>query len=242
MGFKLKAALVAGAMLGAFAGAANAGSVTVLGQNGIWLAGQSSGATVSGYFGADTAPGNSPVQIDLTGPTQTFSATGSTSVDGSCFAGPNGGCYSDQSSFSPAPWSGEYNGPADALIGIFLGAGAPTLGSVGGYVGPTDFVAGSDYQNPANVGPGSYAPQLDQIFLIGDGSGETFTAPPGATRLFLGVADSIGASTGDLGSLSVDFTGGVAAVPEPATWALLLASFAGVGAMMRRRRGLIPAA
>jgi hypothetical protein len=215
--------------------AAWANTVNVNGTAGIWLAGQAIGATVSGFFGSDTAPGNSPVQINLTAPVLTFSATGSTSVDGSCFAGPIGGCYSDQSGFSPSPWSGLYNGPADALIGVFLGASTPTLGLSGGYQGPLSFVPGFDYQNPAHVGPGTYSPVLGQIFLIGDGSGEAFNAPTGATRLYLGVADSIGASTGNLGALTVDVTGGVAAVPEPGTWTLALLGFAGLGFVSHRR-------
>ena len=139
------------------------------------------GTSVTGNFGSDTAPANSPVEIDLTAAVLTFLATGSTSVDGSCFAGANGGCYPDQSGFSPSPWDGFYNGPADALIGIFLDASTPTIGRSGSFQGPTSFVAGPDYQNPANVGPGSYAPLLNQIFLISDGTGETFTAPAGAT-------------------------------------------------------------
>jgi len=177
---------------------------------------------------------NAPVRIDLTSPNMTFSATGLTSVDGGCFAGANGGCYSDQSGFSPAPWSGLYNGPASALIGIFLDASTPTLDSPGGFQGPISFVAGPDYQNPLNFGPGTYAPALSQIFLIGDGIGATFTAPVGATRLYLAVADSIGGSTGNVGSLTVDFTGGVA-VPEPATWALMIVGFGFAGSCLRRR-------
>jgi hypothetical protein len=62
--------------------AAWASSVTVNATDSIWLAGQAAGASVSGYFGSDTAPGNSPVLINLTASVLTFSATGSTSVDG----------------------------------------------------------------------------------------------------------------------------------------------------------------
>jgi hypothetical protein len=224
------------ASLAMIGGVAQAASVVVLGQDGIWLAGQPAGAFVSGFFGSDTAPANSPVQINLTAPTLTFSATGSTSVDDSCFAGPGGGCYGDQSSFSPSPWDGLYNGPADALLGIFLGPAAPTLGTSGGFQGPLSFVAGPDYQNPANLGPGAYSPALDQIFIIGDGAGETFTAPSGATRLFLGVADSLGGSAGNLGALTVDVTGGTAAVPEPAAWAIMLLGLGGMGVVLRSRR------
>jgi hypothetical protein len=223
-------------------GAAWANTAIVNATDSIWLAGQAAGASVSGYFGSDTAPGNSPALINLTAPVLTFSATGSTSVDGNCYAGPNGGCYSDQSGFSPSPWGGLYNGPADALIGVFLGASSPTLGLSGGYQGPLSFVPGLDYQNPANVGPGAYSPSLYQIFVIGDGSGETFNAPVGATRLYLAVADSIGASTGNLGYLTVDVTGGVAAVPEPATWALALFGFAGLGFVGYRRSKKVPVA
>jgi len=235
---RLLSAAIAAASFAALSGAAQAGQapVIVLGTNGIWLAGQATGSSVSGYFGADTAPANSPKEVIPTAAVMTFTATGSTSVDDSCFAGAAGGCYSDQSSFSPSPWSGDYNGPADALVGIFLGASAPALSNSSGFVGPS-LVAGPDYQNPANVGPGTYSPALDQIFLIGDGSGETFNTPAGATQLYLGVADSLGASKGNAGYLLVNFTGGME-VPEPSTWAMMLVGFGGLGAAMRSRRKL----
>ena len=41
------------------------------------------------------------------------------------------------------------------------------------------------------------------------------------------------AGSGDTGIDDVSISGG--AVPEPATWAMMLAGFAGVGAIMRRR-------
>jgi hypothetical protein len=216
-------------------GLAHAGTVTVEATDDIWLAGQAPGATVTGYFGTDTAPANSPVQIKLTASTLTFSATGSTSVDGSAFGGPDGAAgYPDQSGFSPSPWSGDYDGPASALVGVFVGSTAPTLSSSGGYQGP-DFVAGADYQSPGNTGPGAYSPSLDQIFIIGDGAGETFTAPTGATSLYIATADSLGASGGDVGSLSVTFTGGTA-VPEPAAWATMLLGFGLAGGSLRALR------
>jgi hypothetical protein len=41
---------------------------------------------------------------------------------------------------------------------------------------------------------------------------------------------------------SYHFTGSTAAVPEPATWALMIMGFGGAGATLRRRRGLLATA
>src|ERR1035438_5386372 len=193
--------------------AAHAGPVVVQGTSGIWLAGQPNGTTVSGYFGSDVAPANSPILVSVTGgEILTFSAAGSTSVGGGCFAGPDGGCYADQSGFSPAPASADYNGPADALIGVFLNSGVPA-----------GFVPGLDYQTNGNANEGlaAYSPLLDQIFFIGDGltgtgsgSTQTFTVPVGATGLYLGVADSIGASYNNSGSITADVNGENAVTPD----------------------------
>ena len=237
---KMSSVLAAGVLgVGLLAAApALAGDVTVAATTDIWLAGQPVGTVATGNFGSDSAPANSPVLINAAGGTTfTFSASGSTSVDTSCFAGPDGGCFADESSFGvgPANGIGAYKGPSDALIGVFLDASTPV-----GTGGP----ASLDYTDPAVVGAAGFTPVLDQIFFIGDGltgtgSGavQTFLAPSGSTRLFLAVADSFGSSTGNLGSLDVSFATTGGGVPEPAAWALMLAGFGLAGAGLRRRRG-----
>jgi hypothetical protein len=182
---------------------AQAGTYTVSSLTDIWLASRSDGTTITGYFGSDTAPANSPVLVSVTaGSTLTFSASGSTSVDGSCFAGPDGGCYADESGFSPSPASDTYKGPSNALIGVFL-TGAVTDVTTG--------PASLDYTNPANISQMIYAPLLNQIFFIGDGltgtgtgSVQGFVAPTGASHLYLAVADSYGSSVGNSGDLTVN--------------------------------------
>ena len=215
---------------------ASAATVSVRATRDIFLASQPDGATVTGYFGTDTAPYASPVAFAVTGGAAlTFAATGSTSVDGSCFAGADGGCYADQSSFSPAPASGTYKGPADALIGVFLD-GTTTDVSMG--------PASLDYTQAANRELASQSPGLDQIFYIGDGltgtgsgSVQQFIAPTGATRLYIAAADSIGASGGNVGSLSVTYTGATLAGPvlEPGAWTLMLIGLGGLGGALRAR-------
>jgi hypothetical protein len=238
-------ALVIG--LGSLAAHANPVNLTVQATTDIWLAGQPNGTAVSGYFGSDTAPAFSPVLVSVSGgEILTFSAAGSTSVDGNCFAGPDGGCYADQSGFSPAPASAAYNGSADALIGVFLNSGAGPL-TINGSGVPTGFVSGLDYQanSNANEGLAAYSPTLNQIFFIGDGltgtgtgSVQQFTVPTGATGLYLGVADSVGASLGNAGSLNVDVSGATAVTPEPDTLLLLGSGLAGLAGMLCRKIGL----
>jgi len=219
-------------------GQAQASTLTVGSTTDIWLAGQPDGTTATGNWGSDTAPTNSPLMMYVSGgSTLRFSASGSTSVDTYCFAGPDGGCYADESGFSPPPGTfygiGSYKGPSNALIGVFLDNSAPSGVDVGG-------PASLDFTLAANVSQSVYTPVLNQIFFIGDGMMGTgtgnvqqFVAPTGATRLFIAVADSYGSSTGNLGALAVGVN--VATVPEPESYAMLLAGLGLLGFMSRRR-------
>ena len=213
---------------------AQAATYNVSSVTDIWLAGQPDGTIATGYFGSDTAPANSPVLVSVTaGNTLTFSASGSTSVDTSCFAGPDGGCYADESGFGvgPANGIGTYQGPSNALLGVFLDNTTPS-----GTGGP----ASLDYTQAENISQLFNTPGLNQIFFIGDGltgtgsgSVQEFMAPDGATRLFLAVADSYGSSFGNLGELTVE----VAAVPLPGAALLLGSGLLGLLGLGSRRRG-----
>jgi hypothetical protein len=216
--------------------AAHAATVLVPATGDIFLATQPAGTMITGDFGSDTAPANSPVELSLSQPvTLTFSASGMASVDASNYAGPDGGVYSDESGFSPSPADGTYKGPANALIGVFEGPGVTDVS-----MGP----ASLDYTQAANTALASQSPGLNQIFFIGDGltgtgtgSVQDFVAPAGATSLYLAVADSYGSSTGNTGGFVVSFTGaGVTAVPEPASWALMILGLGMSGGVLRRSR------
>ncbi|MEF7617005.1 PEP-CTERM sorting domain-containing protein [Aquincola sp. MAHUQ-54] len=107
---------------------------------------------------------------------------------------------------------------------------------------------------PANLpawtaaGAASVAPALHQVFVIGDGRAGvnnaagallSYTAPEGATRLYLGFADSWsfqgnpGYYADNLGG--VNYTVALAPVPEPASVALMAAGGLLLGAVRRRR-------
>lgn len=108
------------------------------------------------------------------------------------------------------------------------------------------------YNDVASISFASFSPLLNQVFFIGDGltgngtgASQVFTAPGGATRLLLGFADAAGyvGSPGSYGDNSGDFrvtymlAGGApaGAVPEPATWGMMLLGFGALGFAMRRR-------
>ncbi len=167
--------------------------ITVPGATDIWLAAQPAGAKLVGKYGTDQAPKNSPVSLAVVpGHTLSFRASGSVSVDTTCFPStPNGGCYPDETFFGAGPANGisTYLGPASALIGVFLNTSEHPLAAPSAI----DFRAGKHGSNQA--------PRLNQIFVIGQQA--QVTVPAGATHLFLAAADSLGGSEGNLGSFQV---------------------------------------
>lgn len=196
----------------------------VPGTPDIWLAGQANGSSVTGIFGSDTAPAESPTGLAIIGgDTLTFSVTGTTSNNGVCTetSADAGSCAPDVSIFGagPANGIGGYKGPANALIGIFLNNTVPTGP---GAPATLDFTGSNNFT--------SLSPLLNQVFFIGDGLTGTgtgavqdFVAPSGATRLFLASADALGASFDNTGSFNVTVND-VSSVPEPATIPFLAAA------------------
>jgi hypothetical protein len=154
------------------------------------------------------------------------------------FFGPEGNGLGG-SNLNPLGGISGYIGPQGPLAGVFLdnlipvGTPPPTLDFSPGGLG-TDFI--------------TLSPIIGQIFYIGNGvtSGgefQTFIAPLGATRLFLGIPDGFsfvgapGAYDDNDGSYQVRIginevpTG----VPEPATILMMLAGFGFVAAARIRR-------
>jgi hypothetical protein len=212
----------------ASAAPAAATPITVAGSSDVWLSGMADGARASRV---DSAPHQSPVFVrglDLTpGQLLTFTVTGGVMNFGGCppvCDGPDGARVLRHD-------EGAENGlanvvaPLNSLLGVFLGDFSPHL-----EVAPRelDFDFGGFGLNFLTI-----APELRQIFFIGDGRTITnrvqhFVVPFGATRLFLGTMDGFEWSNNS-GSFEVE----ISTVPEPAT---LLLVGAGLAALRRRWR------
>jgi PEP-CTERM motif len=166
---------------------------------------------------------------------------------------------------TPAPSNTRYVlGPSQSLAGIFTLANATTISSVEGfifgrgnngtvsiYVGGSFFSGGPPIFSSSfsTVGPlDSWQGVYGRNWLLTPGTYWAAFSSDGGDAM-LGTAPSplsnyAFTSSGNwfqfpglnLGIRIADSTAG--AVPEPATWAMLLFGFAGAGAMMRRRRAV----
>jgi hypothetical protein len=239
------AAFAALAITGSAAAATT--TVTVPGLADIWLAGQPAGTVLNGGFpGSDVAPTNSPVLasagLALTpGTALTFVVSGFSDYNGCASPGPDGGGACGAAAQPAALGISGYNGPVNALVGVFLDASVPA-GTAPALL---------DFSTPASQQQGTIAPQLRQVFFIGDGLAGTgtgarqqFIVPAGATRLFLGASDGVGANYNNFGSMIAAVTDAAPAaapadipVDHPAALALTAMLLAIAGAYRARRRG-----
>ncbi len=134
-----------------------------------------------------------------------------------------------------------YLGPQGPLTGVFLTDAVPSAGPPGTL----------DFSTPALRDFASLSPAIGQIFYIGDGKTtggvfQQFIAPAGATRLFLAIPDGFGfagapgAYDDNDGSyrirIGVNEVPVIAAIPEPETYAMMLAGLGLLGTVARRRR------
>jgi PEP-CTERM motif len=204
-------------------------AVIVPGTSNIWLAGMPDGTSAGS---GDAAPAQSPVLAMAVTPGMifSFSTTGMVS-NGSCcpLEAPDGGPVISHSAGAQHGMS-NMTAPINSLIGVFLSAAQPDLSAA-----PAALL----FDTPASRDFLTLNPLLKQVFFIGNGTTSTatvqqFTAPAGATRLFLGTMDGFGWFN-NTGSFTVDVTVSRSDVPEPSTIVLAGAGLLGL-ALARRRR------
>ena len=164
---------------------------------------------------------------------------GGTSSDGN--SGPNFGAAFSSNALA----INNYNGSGEPNPGIlvFLSGGAVTLDYAAGFTTGFSFVYSSSVATVINVydaaqGTGNVLASLTLAAQFSDGCGGGYCnwTPIGVT--FAGIAKSIdfGGGADATGYDNITFGSAAPGVPEPASWAMLIAGFGLVGAAARRRR------
>ena len=159
------------------------------------------------------------------------------------------GCCSN-SPYIPADGSSSSTsiGGINGLSGISGDGNIPLVGVFTSDIDPYGSAPPSVLNFNKNA-PSSLSPLLNQVFYVGDGrsgyldpngTSLTFTAPSGATRLYLGVVDaySFGGTSGYYSDNYGAFTATVtlAPVPELETYAMMLAGLGLLGAAVKCRK------
>ena len=136
--------------------------------------------------------------------------------------------------------------------GDYLAAGVDRIGMWVNNFGPTDLLLRLLVEGPMGAPPSNIAFSADPVavtagtgwqqiafsldpadLIAGLGTVEGALSNTTTVRLFHGSADAFPGEP-VAAQLGVDDISALAAVPEPATWALLIAGFGAVGAMLRR--------
>lgn len=174
----------------------------VYGLSNITLAGAPEGRQI----GDDSSPLHSPVEVPFAiAPGQVVQVEASGFVDDrgerSPDTGPDGRAweYAYATETERAFGISRIRGMPGGLIGVFLGPGPPDLNAL-----PPD----TDFSTASARDQATLRPLLQQPFFMGRGQtsyGEAkkFIAPPGATRLFLGVLDAGGYNYDNTGFFTV---------------------------------------
>ncbi|MGL6073356.1 MAG: FG-GAP-like repeat-containing protein [Fimbriiglobus sp.] len=160
----------------------------IRGKDELWLAGMATGTA-----GSDSAPVAAPTAVPgltlTAGQVLTFSAVGGSATNANPRSyTPDG--FSSTVTINPVNGlSGLLTSAAVAVVGVFLNDDSPV-----GQTPPTtlNFRTGGNVPGGANFT--ELAPELRQVFLLGDGSTATgerqrIVVPAGATRLFFGTLD-----------------------------------------------------
>lgn len=225
--------------------------VTVDGTDSVFLAGYTGAAPTALNAVHVRHPGGTPENVFETLPPMLTVAAGDVirlldpaiggvnffNGNGPPFFGPDGGNTSGSNLQSFGGISA-YTGPTGPLAGVFLSDADPTGGVAPGSI---------NFVGPGGVGLDfpSLSPALGQVFYIGDGQTgggvmQTFIAPTGATRLFLGIPDGFGfvgapgAYDDNDGAYRVRVgINEIPRIPEPTTVALLGIALLGIGARSR---------
>jgi hypothetical protein len=144
----------------------------------------------------------------VTGLINTAGGAPNTPPDGA--GGPRGGTWSAEGLSYINNIAGFYKMPGGALLGVFLGPGLPTSNPAPDEVLNFRDIGVARFGMQVGTHFATLSPDLQQIFFIGDGltgtgsgSVQTFIAPTGATRLYLGVADGMGGPTTPARSMCV---------------------------------------